>query len=267
MNKPIRVLVVDDDAKMRELLLDTLSVLGYQTLGAKDGEEALSLLEDEKIDLVVTDIKMPKISGVALLQEIKEKNPELPVVLITGYNSIYPMEQMINKGANGFISKPFRIGRIEELIVKILNAKTDKSGKSGKSDKSSKKILVVDDDEALRSVLEETLVSFNYQVTTASDGQEALEKLKQENYDLVITDIKMPRMNGNELLKEIKQVSPGIPVVIITAYPAAYSQQWIMEEGADGYLTKPFHIDKIDKLIRELTLEKASSKQIRPLIF
>jgi DNA-binding NtrC family response regulator len=258
MNKPIRVLVVDDDAKMRELLLDTLSALGYEALGARDGEEALSLLEDEKIDLVVTDIKMPKISGVALLQEIKEKNPELPVVLITGYNSIYPMEEMINQGANGFISKPFRIGRIEELIVKVLNAKPEKGGAKGRP---TKKILVVDDDEALRSVLEETLVSFNYEVTTASDGQEALKKLKEGSYDLVVTDIKMPRMNGNELLKKIKEASPGIPVVIITAYPAAYSQQWVMEEGADGYLTKPFHIDRIDKLIRELTLEKIPSPE------
>ena len=62
------------------------------------------------------------------------------------------------------------------------------------------------------------------------------------------------------LLMEIKKIFPDTPVVIITAYPAKYPQQLAMEEGADGYLTKPFHIDKIDKLIRELTLEKTSSK-------
>ncbi len=257
MDQPIRVLVVDDDIKMRELLLDTLSALGYQTLGAEDGEEAMALLEEEKIDLVVADIKMPKMNGVVLLQEIKKKNPQLPVVLITGYNYIYPMEQMIDKGANGFVSKPFRIGRIEELITRILNAKPNKDGRR---DQSTKRILVVDDDAALRSVLEETLASLNYKVTTAPDGKEALERLKQGDYDLIVTDIKMPNMNGKELLKEIKQTSPDIPVIIITAYPATYSQQWVMEEGADGYLTKPFHIDKIDKLIRELTLEKTSSK-------
>lgn len=257
MDGVIRVLVVDDDAKMRELLLDTLCALGYETLGAGDGEEALSLLEDEKIDLVITDIKMPKMNGAILLQEIKKKNPQLPVVLITGYNYIYPREQMIGKGANGFVSKPFRIGRIEELITRILNTKPNKSG--GK-DGSTRSILVVDDDEALRSVLEETLVSLNYEVTTASDGQDALEKLKQKNYDLIVTDIKMPKMNGKELLREVKQISPETPVIIITGYPETYSQQWIMEGGADGYLTKPFHIDKIDKLIQELTLERALPK-------
>lgn len=257
MEHSIRILVVDDDERMRELLLDTLSALGYETIGAKDGEEALVLLEDEKVDLVITDIMMPKMNGATLLERIKGKNPQLPVVLITGYNYIYPMEQMIDKGASGFISKPFRIGRVEELISKVLNTKPEKSGKK---DRSAKKILVVDDDDALRSVLEETLVSLSYQVTTASDGQDALNKLKSDSYDLVITDIKMPKMDGKELLKEAKHLFPKMPVVIITGYPATYSQQWVMEEGADGYLTKPFHIDKIDKLIRELTLEKSLSK-------
>ena len=257
MEHSIRVLVVDDDQRMRELLLDTLSALGYETVGAEDGEEALILLEDEKVDLVITDIMMPKMNGATLLEKIKTGNPGLPVVLITGYNYIYPMEQMIDKGASGFISKPFRIGRVEELISKILNTKPDKSGEK---DRAAKRILVVDDDEALRSVLEETLVSLNYQVTAASDGEDAMNKLRICNYDLVITDIRMPKMDGKELLKEVKNLSPKMPVIIITGYPASYSQQWVMEEGADGYLTKPFHIDKIDKLIRELTSEKSLSK-------
>lgn len=256
MSQPIRVLVVDDDAKMRELLLDTLCALGYQTLGAKDGEEALFLLEKEKMDLVITDIKMPKMDGVVLLGEIKKKNPHLPVVLITGFNYIYPLEEMMEKGASGFISKPFRISRIEELIAKILNAKPRRGKKEGYL---PKRILVADDDEALRSVLEETLVNLNYKVTSVEDGQQALEKLKEEDYDLIVADMKMPKMDGNQLLKQIKQTFPKIPVIIITAYPAAYSQQWVMEEGADGYLTKPFHIDKIDRLIQELTMEKTPS--------
>ena len=255
MNQPIRVLVVDDDTKMRELLLDTLSALGYQTLGAQDGEEALSLLDKEKIDLVVTDIRMPKMDGVVLLGEIKKKNPHLPVVLITGFDYIYPIEEIMEKGANGFISKPFRIGRIEELMSKILKTGADGNKNQGRW---PKKILVADDDEALRIVLEESLAGLNYVVTTVADGQEALRKLKEEDYDLIVADIKMPKMDGNRLLKEVKQVWPNLPVIVITGYPAAYSQQWVMEEGADGYLTKPFRIEKMDKLIQELTTETPS---------
>jgi len=84
-----KVLVVDDDDRIRSLLLDTLSALGYHALGAKNGEEALTLLETEKLDMVITDVRMPKMNGLSLLKNIKNLNPLLPVLIITGYNFTY----------------------------------------------------------------------------------------------------------------------------------------------------------------------------------
>ncbi|MCK4427111.1 MAG: response regulator, partial [candidate division Zixibacteria bacterium] len=120
MSQTVKVLVVDDDKKIRTLLLDTLSALGYKTIGARDGEEALALLEKQKPDVVISDIKMPKLSGLSLLRNIKDKDPKIPVLMITGYNFTYTKDQALDSGADGFLAKPFRISKIEELMQSVL---------------------------------------------------------------------------------------------------------------------------------------------------
>ncbi|MGB2980798.1 MAG: response regulator [Candidatus Zixiibacteriota bacterium] len=242
------ILVVDDDERIRSLLIDTLSALGYHALGAKDGEEALSLLETEKLDLVITDVRMPKISGLSLLKAIKSRNPLLPVLIITGYNFAYTKDRAMEGGADGFLAKPFRIGKIEELMRKALGVK----GTAGDKPYRLKKILVVDDDEQLRDMLLEVLGSLDYFPIGVEDGEEALSQLKIQDFDLVVSDIRMPKMNGLTLLKNIKKTDREIPVVMITGFPSTCPVQKAMQEGADGYLAKPFRIEKIDELMRDL---------------
>ena len=242
------VLVADDDDRIRSLLLDTLSALGYQVLGAKNGEEALSLLETEKLDLVITDVRMPKMNGLSLLKNIKNLNPLLPVLIITGYNFNFTKDQAMENGADGFLAKPFRIGKIEELMRKTLGIKT-----TGRDiPYRLKKILVVDDDDQLRNMLLEILSSLDYFPIGVEDGEQALNQLQIQEFDLVVSDIRMPKMDGLTLLKGIKQVAPELPVVMITGLPSACPVQKAMQEGADGYLAKPFRIEKIDELMRDL---------------
>jgi DNA-binding NtrC family response regulator len=242
------ILVVDDDDRIRSLLMDTLSALGYDALGAKDGEEALSLLETEKFDLVIADVRMPKMSGLSLLKSIKGKNPLLPVLIITGYNFTYTKDQAMEGGADGFLAKPFRIGKIEELMRKALGFKGTEKDKPYRL----KKILVVDDDDQLRDMLLEVLSSLDYFPIGVKDGEEALNQLKIQDFDLVVSDIRMPKMDGLALLKSIKEKAPDLPVVMITGFPSICPVQKVMQEGADGYLAKPFRIEKIDQLMRDL---------------
>ncbi len=248
-----RVLVVDDDDRIRSLLMDTLSALGYQALGAKNGDEALSLLDTEKLDLVITDVRMPKTNGLTLLKNIKSRNPLLPVLIITGYNFTYTKDQAMESGADGFLAKPFRIGKIEELMRKALGVKGSTSGKPYRL----KKILVVDDDAQLRDMLLEVLSSLDYFPIGVENGEEALDQLKIQDFDLVISDVRMPKMDGLTLLKNIRKKSGELPVVMITGFPSTCPVQKAMQEGADGYLAKPFRIEKIDKLMRDLLYDEA----------
>ena len=112
------------------------------------------------------------------------------------------------------------------------------------------KILVVDDEQGLRDVLSIMLKRAGYAVTVASDGDEAIAQVQKEIFDLVITDLKMPRVGGLEVLKAVKAASPDTVVLMITAFASADSAVEAMKHGADDYLTKPFQVDEVQLIIR-----------------
>lgn len=117
------------------------------------------------------------------------------------------------------------------------------------------KILVVDDEQSLREVLSIMLKRAGYAVTSATDGEEAVELLQKEIFDLVITDLRMPKVDGLEVLKAVKSTSPETVVLIITAFASADSAVEAMKQGAYDYLTKPFQVDEVQLIIRN-ALEK-----------
>lgn len=113
----IKILVVDDDHNLLDLLDDTLTSIGYEATGAADGFEALKKLEQQQFDLVITDIRMPGMDGFELLRRIRESYPILPVLFITGVE----LPEAIKRAApDGFLMKPFRISHIERLIEDCL---------------------------------------------------------------------------------------------------------------------------------------------------
>src|SRR5581483_4119908 len=112
------------------------------------------------------------------------------------------------------------------------------------------KILVVDDEQSMRDVLSIMLKRAGYTVTTASDGDEAIAHLGKEIFDLVITDLKMPKVGGLEVLKAVKASSPDTVVLVITAFASAESAVEAMKHGAYDYLTKPFQVDEVQLIIR-----------------
>ena len=117
------------------------------------------------------------------------------------------------------------------------------------------KILIVDDERSMRDVLSIMLKRAGYGVTVASDGEEAIAHIDKELFDLVITDLKMPKAGGLEVLKTVKESSPESVVLIITAYASTESAVEAMKLGAYDYLTKPFQVDEVQLIIRN-ALEK-----------
>ena len=106
--------------------------------------------------------------------------------------------------------------------------------------KSSITILVVDDEVMMRDLMMRILTRDRYQVVTAEDGRAALEALRQQKIDLIVTDMKMPRMNGFELLRIVKKEYPEIALIMMTAYGDTYTVKDALLLGADEYLIKPF---------------------------
>ncbi|HEW81067.1 MAG TPA: sigma-54-dependent Fis family transcriptional regulator, partial [Nitrospirae bacterium] len=120
---------------------------------------------------------------------------------------------------------------------------------------SKGKILVVDDEKSMREILQIFLENEGYSVSVASNGAAAIEDIKKDIFDLIITDMKMPKASGLDLLKSTKQVSPDTIVVIITAFGNTDSAVEAMKLGAYDYLQKPFQMDEI-RLVVKNALEK-----------
>jgi DNA-binding response OmpR family regulator len=116
-----------------------------------------------------------------------------------------------------------------------------------------KKILLVDDDDGLRDLYEEELQGEGYEVVTAKNGKEALQKLERENPDLVVLDIVMPKMDGIEALGRIIGKDKTVPIILHTSHPGY--QEEFMSWAADAYLLKSTNLAKLKKKIQEL-LEK-----------
>jgi two-component system response regulator PilR (NtrC family) len=117
------------------------------------------------------------------------------------------------------------------------------------------KILVADDEQSMREFLEIMFKKEGYHVSLASNGEEVLKLAEKEIFDLVLLDIRMPRLDGISALKKIKALSPETIVIMITAYASADTAIKAMKEGAYDYITKPFKLDEI-KLIIKNALEK-----------
>src|SRR3990167_2305772 len=118
------------------------------------------------------------------------------------------------------------------------------------------RILVVDDEEIIRNLLYDVLSNTGYKVKTAKDGQEAISQIEKEPFEIVITDFKMPGMNGIELLQHILKINPDICVLIITAYSAVESAVSAMKLGAYDYICKPFELEEM-----KVVIEKAVERQ------
>jgi two-component system response regulator PilR (NtrC family) len=125
------------------------------------------------------------------------------------------------------------------------------------------KILVADDEQSMREFLDIMLKKEGYKVSLASNGEEVVKLIENDLFDLVLLDIRMPRVDGISALKKIKAKSPETTVIMITAYASADTAIQAMKEGAYDYITKPFKVEEI-KLIIKNALEKKNLQREHP---
>jgi two-component system response regulator FlrC len=136
-----KVLVVEDDASLREAVVDTLAVAGYESVEAEDGEEAIIKLNDENISIVVSDVQMPGMDGLSLLKTLKNKRPNLPVILMTAFANIKDAVQAMRDGANDYLAKPFSPEVLINLVSRHAPIQTQEYYQPIAADQLSKELL------------------------------------------------------------------------------------------------------------------------------
>ena len=125
--KAKRILVVDDKKNIRILLNELLSGMGYRVLEAKDGKEAMGVVEVGPIDLVMTDLKMPDMDGIQLTRAIRRIRPNLPIIVYSAHRFIDTAPAALKAGANDYLAKPFLRTKIEQAVERLLKEQEESS--------------------------------------------------------------------------------------------------------------------------------------------
>lgn len=250
-----KILVVDDDPMLRRLLVDTLKSIGHEVVSAVDGIDAIELLrqhEDFFFDLLVTDVKMPNMDGMALLRRIRRSYPGLPVLFITG---IVSEETMAAASPDGYLSKPFRISHLEELIEKTLAEKY-----SSKRRQPRHRILINIPEADVRENLAETLALSDYIPFAVEGGQEALEELERGKFDAVIAVIDPDSKENDQYLDQLRKAYPNLPVLLARSGSVTTKSSKVdINLHPDGYFELPARIvellEQLDKTVRASTAD------------
>ncbi len=146
-------------------------------------------------------------------------------------------------------SQHYGLGHVKERILEYLSVRTLCSIQTSQ-------ILVVDDEEIARTNLEYILRKEGHQVATAANGLEAMEKVKAQEFDVVLTDLKMEKMDGIQLLESVKQVAPHTEIIMVTGYATVSSAVDALKKGAAHYLSKPIKLDELRATVREIIDKK-----------
>jgi DNA-binding response OmpR family regulator len=126
----------------------------------------------------------------------------------------------------------------------------------------SRRMLIVDDEKDIRTVLRHFFEFKGFDVWEASDGMEASETVREESFDLVLTDLRIPGPDGLEVLRLVKSVRPESVVLILTGYPSSQNKTTAVELGCDGFLSKPFRLEQLWKTVRQsLTDQETENKK------
>jgi PAS domain S-box-containing protein len=246
-----KILVVEDDRDLAVLLRRQLESEGYQVLLASGGEDAIWLAREAQPQLITLDIMLPDLDGFAVLERLKA-NPltsGIPVVIVSVMTET---ERGYSLGAVDYIVKPFEE---EQLFESVRNAL------SSVEETKSHRVVVAEDDPDVLALLEQSLSLHGYEVWTASDGQEALARVRECHPDLVLLDTNMPGMDGYEVIRQLKrdEATSSIPIVVTTSSRVDKVRDGVSVLGMDvsQYVTQPFPIEVLIRAIKQAIVGKS----------
>ncbi|MBM3157647.1 MAG: response regulator [Chloroflexi bacterium] len=239
-----RVLVVDDNEEFCQNLSDILESRGYEASTAHDGFKAIELVKQKGFDLVLMDVKMPKMDGVETFKRVKNISPQTAVVMVSAFSVDNLIRDALREGAFSYLRKPIDFDRLFAIIESAVF--------------KGALILVVDDDTDLCASLSDALSGKRYLVCLAYDGNTATQRVKEKDYDVILLDMKMPMLNGFETYLAVRDIRPNAVAVIVTGYRHEMSGliKQALEHSAYACLDKPVDMDKLVSLLDRIREQK-----------
>lgn len=259
--KNIKLLLVDDEEEFLMATSQALGRRGFQVSIAPNGVTALEVIHSDVFDVVVLDVKMPDIDGIEVFRKIHNQYPHLPIIMLTGHSSISDAFQTSKEGIADYLSKPIEIDDLARKIERAVSEAGEKNTQEEVDNKmnmitESIRVMLVDDEVEFLNSLQKIFTRRHIHTITADNGPRALELLQEELVDVLVLDVKMPGMDGLEVLRIVKKKHPGIQVILLSGHPSVESAMRGIKLGANEYLRKPPEIDELIKTIRNLFVQR-----------
>ncbi len=273
------VLVADDNPTARQILRQYLEYFSFIPTLVENGEEALEELEAEleadesKYKLVMLDWNMPGLNGLEVAEKIKA-NPrfsqDLKFVLISAYSREEIMDKPGFQNISAFLTKPTNPSNLLDSIMNAMDESPSTLLKKSQQEQQEQdplslagtKILLVEDNRINRELAREILATNGLSVDTAANGQKALDRLKQREYDCVLMDVQMPEIDGYTATKKIRAELGlnDLPVLALTANVLEEDREKAAEVGMDGHIAKPIDVEEMLKTIKRVVTSNTSFK-------
>jgi len=234
-----RILVVDDDKAMVATLSDILALHGWDAIPAHDGEDAIAIAAERDVDVVLMDVRMPRIDGVAALRAIKARRADTRVILMTAFAAHDLLAEAEREGALSILRKPVDVGPLLALLEAASNAR--------------RPVLVVDDEPSFLRSLCGVLSARGVSALEAQSLAEALERMNEDQPSAVLLDLKLDSLDPQPGLLAIRNLSPAILLILYSGHPTALSQA--VERAPPGVIdaafTKPLPLDQLLELLND----------------
>lgn len=251
------ILVVEDNDEFRKAVIDTVKEYGYYPIEASDGEVALSILHNHTPDAILLDIKVPGVSGLGLLEIIKQI-PHLrhvPVHMISGLDY---RNNALKMGALGYLTKPVSMEKISAALDRIEHLLSDKV----------RRVLLIEDDKSQRMAINELVSGKDVEVMSVGTGKEAISRIEEVVFDCIILDLNLPDTSGISLLQELNQLSISLPpVVIYTAKDLSAEEEAQLKKFTESIIVKGVRsperlLDEVNLFLHRVESDLPKEKQI-----
>ncbi len=253
----IRVLIVDDNATNRQIFKEMAESWGLEASEAKDAEQAVEIMDSASrdacpFDIMLLDCSMPGTDGFSLARKVNTLDQErrTRIILLTSMGEKGDISRCKELGIAGYLLKPIRQSELLEAITMALGYKAREeetviTRHLIQDARKRMKILLAEDNATNQKLALRLLEKRGHSVVIANNGKEALAKLEDDIFDLILMDIQMPEMDGLEatgLIREKEKRKGGhVPIVAMTAHAMKGDRERCLEAGMDDYVSKPIN--------------------------